>query len=148
MPAVVPVGGTIRMSIALPVSVPIPRQAGVRGGGQGLLLTDLALGARLADAVLWPQAHSSILTLRRTVGLGATLGTRGLTPSVTALPSTDIHPRQFHLVILMNVVASVPNDLLMLRKLSVLPKRDWIRLVSHPAGSDLATETGREFHIV
>ena len=48
----------------------------------------------------------------------------------------------------MNVVAGVPNDLLMLRKLGVLPKRDWIRLVSHPAGSDLATETGRELHIV
>lgn len=148
VPAVVPVGGTIGVSIGVAVGVSVPRQAGVGGGGHGPLLTDLALGARLADAVLGPQAHSSVLALGRTVGLGATLGTRGLTPSVTALPSTDIHPRQFHLVILMNVVAGVPNDLLMLRKLSLLPKRDWIRLVSHPAGSDLATETGREFHIV
>lgn len=49
---------------------------------------------------------------------------------------------------LLNVVAGAPNDLLMLRKLCVLAKRDRVRLVTHPTGSDLSTVTGRELHIV
>lgn len=57
-------------------------------------------------------------------------------------------PWQFHLVILVDAMAGVPDDLLMLRELRVLANRDWIRLISHPAGPDLSTEAGRKFHIV
>lgn len=77
---------------AVSIGVAVPWLRWVGGGGHGVLFTCLALGARLADTELGPQTHSSILALGQTVGLCAPLRSRGLTPSVTALPSTDIHP--------------------------------------------------------
>lgn len=56
------------MSLCVPVGGSVPRQGWKGGWRHRGLFARLPLGARLADAELRPEAHSSILALRDAVG--------------------------------------------------------------------------------